>query len=434
VIPPSPSLQASDSSSVDPTTACIRILLVEDNSIYVDLIRALLARTNGDSFILAWADRLETGLGRLEEGDIDLVLLDLSLPDSEGLKTFTRVQACAPHLPIIVLTGLDDEALAIQTLRQGAQDYLVKTEANIRSLPRSVRYAVERKRLQESLARTTEELRARNDEMESDLNMARELQQALLSRQRRVFPETAHATSSAALHFHYRYQPTTALAGDFFDVIPLSDTTAGVLIADVMGHGVRAALVTAMVRGLVEELTFAASDPARFLAEINHGLTAILRNTEWPIPVSAFYLVADIATGQMRYANAAHPNPLWLRRDSGIAEQIPLSPNGRPGPILGVIEDAVYSIGECRIAPSDMVMLYTDGLYEAENGDDESFGHQRLMAAASKRLRQPAPQLFDGLLADVRQFTGNQDFADDVCLVGMEIVREGPFRGAPTES
>lgn len=407
------------------TEAPTRVLLVEDDLVYLGLIRQMLARATGKAFVLEWASQLRIGVARLAAGGIDLVLLDLTLPDSSGLATFTSLQARAPHIPIIVLTGLDDESLAIQTVREGAQDYLVKTEVRMETLLHAIRYAIERKRLQETLARTTEELRARNAEMEADLNMARELQQALLSRQKRIFPEG----TEGALHFHYRYQPTTTLAGDFFDVIALSDTTAGVLIADVMGHGVRAALVTALVRGLVEELTFAASDPSRFLAEINRGLTAILRNTEWPIPVSAFYLVADIATGRMRYANAAHPNPICLHRDSGVTEIVLRSPDSRPGPILGVMEDAVYPTGECQISPLDLVMLYTDGVYEAENLAAESFGRHRLMASASNRIRQPAPLLFDGLLADVQQFTGSTQFADDICLVGIEIMRVGQSKG-----
>jgi phosphoserine phosphatase RsbU/P len=411
------------------TEAPVRILLVEDNIVYIGLIHEMFACATGKGFALSWATQLKTGLARLAAGDIDLVLLDLSLPDSDGLATFTSLQARVPHIPIIVLTGLDDEDLAIQTVREGAQDYLVKTEAKIETLQHAIRYAIERKRLQEVLARTTEELRARNAEMEADLNMARELQQALLSRQKRTFPEVANESESA-LRFHYRYQPTTELAGDFFDVITISDTSAGVLIADVMGHGVRAALVTALVRGLVEELTFVASDPAKFLTELNRGLTAILRNNEWPIPVSAFYLVADIATGRMRYANAAHPNPICLHRDSGITEIVSRSPNCRPSPILGVLEDAVYSTGECQISPLDLVMLYTDGVYEAENLDAESFGRERLMASASNRIREPAPLLFDGLLADVQQFTGSAQFADDICLVGIEIMRVGQSNGS----
>jgi serine phosphatase RsbU (regulator of sigma subunit) len=412
----------SDSSAVAP----VRILLVEDSRMFFEMTREMLACAEGTTFVLEWADRVTAGLRRLGTEKFDLVLLDLSLPDSDGLSTFIRVHNFAPHVPIIVLTGLDDETLAVQSVRRGAQDYLLKPDLNIRTLLRAVRYAIERHRLQEKLAHTAEELRAKNAEMEADLQMARELQLAFLSRQKRTFTEAINGPDSD-VRFHCRYQPTTALAGDFFDVMPLSETVTGVLIADVMGHGVRAALVTAIVRGLVEELTPAATDPGQFLTKLNRGLTAILRPTEWPIPVSAFYLVADTATGQMRHANAAHPYPICLHRDSGIAELLSLAPNTQRGPILGVMEDAVYETSECGIAPLDLVMLYTDGLYEAENLREEHFGRKRLMAAAFGRIREAAPQLFDGLLADVRQFTGSEAFADDVCLVGMEIMR---VRGA----
>jgi phosphoserine phosphatase RsbU/P len=426
----SPSSAAPDHKvNGDDRNSITHVLLVEDNISCVELMRAVLERAKGKTFVVETAGRLLPALNRVAEGTIDVVLLDLSLPDSDGLETCVRMHAQAPHIPIVVLTGHDDETLATEAIRAGAQDYLVKSEVGVQPLLRAIRYAIERKRLEEKLTRTTEELRAKNADMEADLSMARELQQAFLSRQKRIFPEVKNE-SEGNLRFHYRYQPTAALAGDFFDVIPLSDTKAGVLIADVMGHGVRAALVTAIVRGLVEELTPAASDPGRFLSEINHGLTAILHNTEWPIPVSAFYLVADIATGQMLFANAAHPNPLCLHRDSGIVEHMPQTKNGHSGPILGVVEDASYSTGECRIAPLDLFMLYTDGLYEAENSADERFGHNRLMTAATGRIGQPAPQLFDGLLADVRQFTGNDEFADDICMVGMEIMRVGPLAEA----
>jgi serine phosphatase RsbU (regulator of sigma subunit) len=410
-----------ESNAAAPT----RILLVEDTRMFIEMTREMLACSEDAPFVLESAGQVKTALIRLGTEQFDLVLLDLSLPDSDGLSTFQRIHNFAPHVPIIVLTGHDDETLAVQSVRQGAQDYLLKPELNIRTLLRAIRYAIERHRLQQKLARTAEELRTKNTEMEADLQMARELQHAFLSRQKRAFTEAAVNGSESDVRFYCRYQPTTALAGDFFDVMPLSDTMTGVLIADVMGHGVRAALVTAIVRGLVQELTPAATDPGQFLTKLNRGLTAILRHTEWPIPVSAFYLVADTATGQMRHANAAHPYPICLHRNAGTAEHLSLAPNTLRGPILGVMENAVYETSEYQISPQDLVMLYTDGLYEAENPRDEHFGRNRLMAAASGRIREPAPQLFDGLLADVRQFTGSEDFADDVCMVGMEIMRVG---------
>jgi len=129
----------------------IKVLLIEDNPGDVCLIREMLAEVRGVRFDLECADRLSTGLERLAEGGIDVILLDLGLPDSLGFDTFTTVYAQAPEAPIIVLTGLDDEALAVQAVRAGAQDYLVKGQVDGDLLVRAVRYAIERKRAEETI-------------------------------------------------------------------------------------------------------------------------------------------------------------------------------------------------------------------------------------------------------------------------------------------
>src|SRR5260370_2601007 len=124
----------------------INVLLIEDNPGDVRLIRELLADRGGPAIVLEAAARLGTGLERLAAGGIDVVLLDLSLPDSSGLDTFLQVRALATKLPVVVLTGLDDEMLAVKAVQEGAQDYLVKGQADGRVLVRSLHYAIERTR------------------------------------------------------------------------------------------------------------------------------------------------------------------------------------------------------------------------------------------------------------------------------------------------
>src|SRR5207247_11184856 len=136
--------------------------------------------------------------------------------------------------------------------------------------------------LETPLARRTEELQQRNTEMQQDLDLAREVQEAFLPQQYPTFPAGAASTESTLL-FHHRYLPTATVGGDFFDVLPLSDTEAGVFICDVMGHGVRAALVTAIIRGLVEELRPLAVDPGESLTGITRRLISILRHTKLPV-------------------------------------------------------------------------------------------------------------------------------------------------------
>jgi two-component system cell cycle sensor histidine kinase/response regulator CckA len=140
----------------------INVLLVEDNPGDARLIQEMLAEAGGALFDLGCADRLSTGLERLAVGDINVVLLDLGLPDSRGLDTFVRVRTQAPDVPIVVLTGLDDEALAVQAVEAGAQDYLVKGQVDSNPLARALRYAIERKRAEEALRRSERELSVRN--------------------------------------------------------------------------------------------------------------------------------------------------------------------------------------------------------------------------------------------------------------------------------
>lgn len=129
----------------------LRILLIEDNPGDVRLIREMLAEVGGASFDLECVDRLSPGLERLAEGGFDVALLDLGLPDGRGLDTFTKAQVQAGEVPIVVLTALDDEALAAKAVAAGAQDYLIKGQVDGKLLVRAIRYAIERQRLQAEL-------------------------------------------------------------------------------------------------------------------------------------------------------------------------------------------------------------------------------------------------------------------------------------------
>jgi phosphoserine phosphatase RsbU/P len=284
----------------------------------------------------------------------------------------------------------------------------------------------ERRRAEEGLRRTTvelaknrEELRAKNDQMEEDLRMAREIQQAIIPQQYPCFPKAADPKDTL-LRFCHRYFPTGAVGGDFFNVRALSDTKAGVFICDVMGHGVRSALVTAIMRALVEELAELATDPGELLGQINRDLRAILRQSGTPMFTTAFYLVADVEQNQICYANAGHPKPLLIHRDSDQVEILG-NASGKCCPALGLFEGTVYPTTQTRIAPGDFLMLYTDGLYDIEGPNDAAASPEWLLAEVRKRTHCSATDLFDHLLAELQVFSGNATFADDVCLVGMEV-------------
>lgn len=396
----------------------IRALLVEDNPGDARLIEVMLGEADGDSFELRHVDRLEDAFRELDSDTIDVVLSDLSLPDSHGLDTFLRLHSHSPHVPIIVLSGLNDTTVALNAVHEGAQDYLIKGEVDGQLLSRSMRYAIERKRMSEQLHRYAAELREKNAQLESDFNMAREIQQIFLPDQYPTFPHSV-APEDSALKFSQRYISAQAVGGDFFDIFPITDSTAGVFICDVMGHGMRAALITAIMRGLIEELMPVAADAGKFLTEINRSLRAILRRTREPFLATAFYAVADSAAGELRFANAGHPSPFRVLRSTN--EVYPLKHyDPQHGPALGLFEKTDYGTSRCPFAPNDFVFLFTDGIYEVTNSDGEEFSQERLLQAVRKRIQLPPDHLFSELLAEVQGFSGSREFEDDVCLVGVE--------------
>ncbi len=284
----------------------------------------------------------------------------------------------------------------------------------------------ERRRAEEGLRRTTvelarsrEELRTKNEQMEEDLRMAREIQQAIIPQQYPCFPRSADPSNSM-LRFCHRYLPTGAVGGDFFNVRALSDTKAGVFICDVMGHGVRSALVTAIMRALVEELAELATEPGQLLGQINQDLRAILRQSGTPMFTTAFYLLVDLERQQICYANAGHPKPLLIHRQTDRVE-ILSNATGKCHPALGLFEGSCYPTSQCAIAPGDVLMLFTDGLYDVEGPNQDRINPDWLLTQVRQRTSASAGELFDQLLLEIKATSGNTSFADDVCLVGMEV-------------
>jgi sigma-B regulation protein RsbU (phosphoserine phosphatase) len=273
------------------------------------------------------------------------------------------------------------------------------------------------RRANEELAASQEKLRRRNGEMENDLKMAGEIQAAMLPSHLPTFPKGVSSAESA-FHFSHRYRPTKAVGGDFYHVMALSDTEAAVFLCDVAGHGVRSALVTAMIRALLEELRPFAGDPGQFLTKLNKDLGAILKNPDEPILTTAFYLVADSATDTLRFANAGHPKPILVRRKLGTVELL-VNSNKKNQAALGVFEKITYQTSQVPFGGGDMVVLFTDGLYEVHN-ESGLYAQEMLTAVVQRHSQLSATKLFDKVLAEIRQFAGTHEFDDDVCLVGVE--------------
>lgn len=277
------------------------------------------------------------------------------------------------------------------------------------------------RRANEELARSQAELKRKNTQMAEELRMAREIQMCLLPQHCPVFPPDATPAGSA-FAFTQRYQPSGEVGGDFYHLAALSESEASVFVCDVAGHGVRSALITAVIRALLEELKPLARDPGSLLTRLNQELFSILRHADASILTTACCVVADAASGTLLYANAGHPHPLHVRRSSGQVGQLP-RPGRQAQPALGLVETVIYQNAQVTLEPSDLIMLYTDGLYEVHNRAEELYSTERLEAAVRGRLQQPTPSLFDALLEEVRSFAGADGFEDDVCLLGIDFLR-----------
>lgn len=262
------------------------------------------------------------------------------------------------------------------------------------------------------------EIAVKTAEIQRDLEVAREFQEALMPRS---YPEVPSppARDGLNLDFHHVYRPTSSVGGDFFDVIKLSDHRAGIFIADVMGHGARSALVTAILRTLLQDIARQANDPAEFLSLLNRNFHSIIKQSNQLIFVSAFYLLVDTERAIVTFASAGHPSPLVADR---VARRVtPLIEKLVDNPALGVFPEASYTSFSRLIKANDVFLLFTDGVFELINPAGEEFGHERLHDAVVRSLTAPVHEITQQLMGALDQFRQTQAPADDICLVACEI-------------
>jgi sigma-B regulation protein RsbU (phosphoserine phosphatase) len=259
------------------------------------------------------------------------------------------------------------------------------------------------------------ELQEKNEIYEEELMLAREIQQAFATME---FTELS--ADGLRIRFGSRYIPISGLAGDFFEIIPLPGNRAGVLICDVMGHGVRSALIVAMMRGLLEKQRAQATDPGAFLQGLNEGLAAILERAGTTMFATAFYGVIDAAAGLFHFACAGHPGPVAEFADG--ARQIATGRSER-GPALGLNRLAEYPQQALSLDDLKRLILFTDGVLEAENRQGEPFFERRLLDIIGSHSGDVLEQLLDDILGSVLAFSETRHFDDDVCLLGIEVAK-----------
>ena len=272
----------------------------------------------------------------------------------------------------------------------------------------------------EKLREYAEQLAVKQNQIEEELSFATEIQRALLPQEYPTFPPGV-AEQDSTLTFAHRYIPTGQVGGDFFSIIPVSDHCAGIVLCDVMGHGVHAALITAMQRIIVDEMAPQAHSPTLFLESLNTRLHDILRRLPTPIFITAIYAAIDTAANTVSFANAGHPQPLHLRENGHIVELLGQSTCTTSLP-LGMIEDPIYTTQQIAFNPGDKLLLFTDGLCDLDGGDEaQNLDNDALMTLVQRCAGLHGEEFLDAVINTVKSHTGQKHFLDDICLLSAEF-------------
>ncbi len=241
--------------------------------------------------------------------------------------------------------------------------------------------------------------------VERELETARTIQASILPRQLPVLSGARIAV---------RYLPVRSVAGDVYDFLPLDAHRCGILIADVTGHGVSAALIGSMTTVAFSSQKAHVDNPSRTLAEINR----VLHGHFDARFVTAAYIYLDLEQHLLRYSLAGHPPPLLWK--TATRQLTPLEVGGT---VLGVFEDARFPSSDVRIERGDRLILYTDGLSEVSNPDGDWFGQRELAAFAEANANLPADQFVDALIARLTAWSGRWEtrFDDDLTLLVVDL-------------
>ena len=352
----------------------------------------------------------------------------LELTDSETQQSRNLVRAAEDRRRLVhefsniresLLGEIEDRIVAQEEL-QRAHD-----ELEVRVQERTADLATANASLQQAwdeLSRSHRELIKAHEEMEADLDLAREFQVSLLPHHDPEFTWGGKGRSRTVRLFHF-YEPSGSVGGDFYHLLHFSDKKIGVFLCDVMGHGVRSAMTAAMLRGQVEQFKEIGADPGRLLTAINQEFHKVLRSSGETVFATAYLMVVDLETLEISYANAGHPHPFLLSKSQNTVVPMPHLADSS-GPALGLLPDITFQTLECPIQFGDRVIMFTDGIFEVTGSANEEFGEERLLQAVESVKTAPTPDLLGHIVESSRSFSESGVFGDDICLVAMQFSGE----------
>jgi sigma-B regulation protein RsbU (phosphoserine phosphatase) len=373
------------------------ILLVDDTPANIHIAQAILR----DEFKIRVAT---SGAKALELVKIEplpaLVLLDIEMPGMDGYEVCTQLKADPQtrDIPLIFLTAKTESEDETRGFEVGAVDYVHK--------PFSPTVVKARVRTHLTLRATSKQLALQLLAINNELEMAREIQLAILP---------SETPKIRGLDIAARYLSMSSVAGDFYDFIVVDEQHVGILIADVSGHGLPAALIASMLQVSLAAQFAHAAEPGRVLAGLNRALCGKFSRHF----VTAAYVFVDMEKNSISYAAAGHP-PLLLRHGStGSASEV--SENGL---LLGHFPKEIYSSSQIPVERGDKAILYTDGILETNNPSQEMLGVDRFKRFVEDSHDVGAGEFADSLLDELSRWSGHpkgEGQEDDITLLVIDF-------------
>ncbi len=274
---------------------------------------------------------------------------------------------------------------------------------------------IEAKKKLESLAVS---LQQQNKNYQEELMLAREIQRAILPDNSPEWEKTI-ACWKDRIGIKTLYTPASELGGDFYDIISISDHKIGFLIVDVMGNGVRSAIIISLIRGLMEQAEHLAAEPSMYLEKLNIGLTTILQKASTTLFASACYTVIDFEAHKISITSAGHDFPLIEFTSESSNKHIDSSVKGS---VLGVRVSNHYTEVSYPLNDIKSMLLFTDGIYRTSNGNNQEWGIENLESEFTKSRVLPSAAAVHHIYEKATEWTGHHHFNDDVCLLNLEIV------------
>jgi serine phosphatase RsbU (regulator of sigma subunit) len=371
-----------------------RLLVADDQPDVLEALRLLLSQHD---FSLQLVTSPVTALERLREDDFDLLLMDLNYSrdttsGDEGLQLLREARALDASLPVVVMTAWGNIELAVEAMRSGAQSFVQKPWDNA-DLVRVLQRETERGR----------GVRAQSAHHQREERDALLIQRALLPA---LLPNNEHFQLAG------NWQPAGGFGGDCYDATLLGPTTLTLSIADVAGKGLPAALLMSSLQAAVRAFALDSTPPASICTSVNRLLCGQMIAGRF---ATMCFLRLDRARQLLTFANAGH-NPPLLARSTGTVERLTST-----GTVLGVFPEVEFRGGETALSAGDRLLLYTDGITEARNADEEEFGEERLAALLADQRHLDATALHRTVLDAVTRFTSARGFQDDATILVVAV-------------